>query len=134
MAIVVKGATCSLGEAVIDKLLSMDIDVVATEKSHRLRNENLLKYSEYSGFAIIGAWPAASCIMSGAGVYPIWSIVLISDDITNTLCAWNAMKVFGGIKPSTATAAQPMSFKILFIPSILGISSMEIPVNLRPFI
>ena len=46
MAIVVKGATCSLGEAVIDKLLSMDIDVVANEKTHRLRNQNLLEYSE----------------------------------------------------------------------------------------
>ena len=45
MAIVVKGATCSLGEAVVDKLLSMDIDVIAQEASHRLRNQTLLKFS-----------------------------------------------------------------------------------------
>ena len=32
MAIVVTGATCSLGEAVVDKLLSMDVDVVAVEE------------------------------------------------------------------------------------------------------
>jgi len=46
MAIVVKGATCSLGETVVDKLLSMDIDVVATEDSHRIRNQTLLEYSQ----------------------------------------------------------------------------------------
>lgn len=46
MAIIVRGATCSLGEAVVDKLLSMDIDVVATEDSHEIRNETLLKYSQ----------------------------------------------------------------------------------------
>ena len=46
MAIIVRGATCSLGEAAVDKLLSMDIDVVATEDSHRGRNETLLKYSQ----------------------------------------------------------------------------------------
>lgn len=46
MAIVVKGATCSLGETVVDKLLSMDIDVVATEESHRIRNQTLLEYSQ----------------------------------------------------------------------------------------
>lgn len=40
------GATCSLGEAVVDKLLSMDIDVVAIEKSHKTRNSELLKFSE----------------------------------------------------------------------------------------
>ena len=45
MAIVVKGATCSLGEAVVDKLLSMDINVIAQEESHRLRNQTLLKFS-----------------------------------------------------------------------------------------
>ena len=48
MAIVVKGATCSLGQALVDKLLLMDIDVIATEESHRLRNETLLKYSSAS--------------------------------------------------------------------------------------
>ncbi len=46
MAIVVRGATCSLGEAVVDKLLSLDIDVIATEESHRVRNSTLLKYSD----------------------------------------------------------------------------------------
>ena len=46
MAIVVKGATCSLGEAVVDKLLSMDIDVVAAEDSHRIRNHTMLEYSQ----------------------------------------------------------------------------------------
>ena len=45
MAIVVKGATCSLGEAVVDRLLSMDIDVVAIEESHAERNSDLLKFS-----------------------------------------------------------------------------------------
>ena len=48
MAIVVKGATCSLGQALVDKLLLMDIDVIATEESHKLRNETLLKYSSAS--------------------------------------------------------------------------------------
>ena len=46
MAIVVRGATCLIGEAVVDKLLSMDIDVIAVEESHRLRNATLLKFSE----------------------------------------------------------------------------------------
>ncbi len=58
MAIVVKGATCSLGEAVVDKLLSWDIDVVAAEPSHFERNSSLLDYSKStlltsgSGFTI----------------------------------------------------------------------------------
>jgi len=58
MAIVVKGATCSLGEAVVDRLLSKDIDVVATEGSHAKRNSDLLKFSssrlltEGNGFSI----------------------------------------------------------------------------------
>ena len=46
MAVIVRGATCSLGEAVVDKLLSMDVDVIADEESHRLRNATLLEYSE----------------------------------------------------------------------------------------
>ena len=46
MAIVVRGATCSLGEAVVDKLLSMDIDVIAIEESHRVRNATLLEFSQ----------------------------------------------------------------------------------------
>ncbi len=46
MAIVIQGATCSFGEAVVDKLLSMDIDVVAREESHRQRNLDLLQFSE----------------------------------------------------------------------------------------
>lgn len=46
MAIVVIGATCSLGEAVVDKLLSMDVDVVAVEESHKNRNLSLLEYSD----------------------------------------------------------------------------------------
>ena len=48
MAIVVIGATCSLGELVVDKLLTMDIDVVAKEESHLTRNQDLLKYSNSS--------------------------------------------------------------------------------------
>ncbi len=48
MAIVVKGATCSLGEAVVDRLLSMDTDVIAVENSHQVRNSDLLKYSDVS--------------------------------------------------------------------------------------
>jgi len=45
MAILVIGATCSLSESVIDKLLSMDIDVIAKEESHRIRNRTLLEFS-----------------------------------------------------------------------------------------
>ncbi len=45
MAIRVIGANCSLSEAVIDKLLSMDIDVIASEDSHEHRNKALLQYS-----------------------------------------------------------------------------------------
>ena len=58
MAIVVRGATCSLGEAVIDRLLSWDVDVVADEKSHAERNSTMLKFSpasissEGEGFSI----------------------------------------------------------------------------------
>ena len=58
MAILVIGATCSLGEAVVDKLLSLDIDVVAVEKSHQQRNATMLQYSvanlltDGSGFSI----------------------------------------------------------------------------------
>ena len=58
VAIVVKGATCSLGEAVIDKLLSWDVDVIATEESHFSRNASLLEYSnsqlldEGEGFSV----------------------------------------------------------------------------------
>ena len=58
MAIVVKGATCSLGEAVVDRLLSKDHDVVAIEESHAKRNVDLLEFSsselltEGNGFSI----------------------------------------------------------------------------------
>ncbi|MGY8754872.1 MAG: hypothetical protein ACKVIR_04200 [Candidatus Poseidoniales archaeon] len=45
MAIVVKGACCSLSEAVVDRLLSWDIDVIASEDSHAVRNSTLLKLS-----------------------------------------------------------------------------------------
>lgn len=45
MAILVIGATCSLGEAVVDKLLSMDIDVIAVEDSHFERNSTMLEFS-----------------------------------------------------------------------------------------
>ena len=46
MAIKVIGATCSLGEAVIDKLLSLDVDVIAVERSHVVRNQSVLKYTK----------------------------------------------------------------------------------------
>lgn len=58
MAIVVKGATCSLGEAVVDRLLSWDIDVIAAEPGHAERNSTMLQYSpatlssEGDGFSI----------------------------------------------------------------------------------
>ena len=45
MAILVIGAKCSLGEAVVDKLLSLDIDVIAEESSHYFRNQSVLKYT-----------------------------------------------------------------------------------------
>ena len=48
MAVQIVGATCSLGESVVDKLLSMDIDVIAKEESHRERNRTLLEYSDVS--------------------------------------------------------------------------------------
>jgi len=48
MAVRILGATCSLGESVVDRLLSMDIDVIAKEKSHRERNQTLLEYSDVS--------------------------------------------------------------------------------------
>jgi len=46
MAVIVRGATCSLGEAVVDKLLSMGVNVVAKEETHLKRNTTLLQYSE----------------------------------------------------------------------------------------
>ncbi len=58
MAIVVRGATCSLGESVVDRLLSWDIDVIASEPSHAERNSSLLQFSpvslksEGTGFSI----------------------------------------------------------------------------------
>ncbi len=48
MAVRILGATCSLGESVVDRLLSMDIDVIAKEKSHLERNQTLLEYSDVS--------------------------------------------------------------------------------------
>ena len=48
MAVLIVGATCSLGESVVDKLLSMDINVIAEEESHRERNLTLLEYSDVS--------------------------------------------------------------------------------------
>ena len=91
-----------------------------------------LKYSAYSGLAIIGACPAPSWIISGAGVYSMCSNWRISQAITKTLYAWNSIKAFGGIKPSTATAAQPISFKIRFIPYIFGMLSISKPVFSKP--
>ena len=46
MAIQVIGANCSLGEAVVDKLLSLDIDVIAKEETHYVRNKSLLEFSK----------------------------------------------------------------------------------------
>ena len=46
MAVHIIGADCSLGEAVVDKLLGMDIDVIAAEESHFVRNEVMLRYSK----------------------------------------------------------------------------------------
>ena len=72
MAIVVLGATCSLGELVVDKLLAMDIDVVAKEESHLKRNQDLLKYSKSSleskgkGFSISFAGSNAARIIGAA--------------------------------------------------------------------
>lgn len=48
MAVKIIGAKCSLGEAVIDKLLSMDVDVIAEESSHFSRNQQLLQFSDVS--------------------------------------------------------------------------------------
>ena len=48
MAVKIIGAKCSLGEAVIDKLLSMDVDVIAEESSHFSRNKQLLEFSNVS--------------------------------------------------------------------------------------
>ena len=42
------------------------------------------------------------------------------------------MKALGGIKPSTATAAQPISFKIRFMPYMFGILSISNPVFTNP--
>ena len=44
------------------------------------------------------------------------------------------MNALGGINPSTATAAQPISLRIRFIPYMLGISSIEIPVMSKPLV
>jgi hypothetical protein len=58
MAIVVRGATCSLSEAVIDRLLSWDVDIIADGEIHAERNSTMLKFSpatissEGKGFSI----------------------------------------------------------------------------------
>ena len=62
MAIIVRGATCSFGEAVVDKLLSMDVDVIAIEESHKLRNETLLKYSQAKLLSDGEGYCCISCI------------------------------------------------------------------------
>ena len=48
MAVKIIGANCSLGEAVIDKLLIMDVDVISEDNSHFSRNKRLLEFSNVS--------------------------------------------------------------------------------------
>jgi len=48
MAVKIIGANCSLGEAVIDKLLVMDVDVISEDNSHFSRNKRLLEFSNVS--------------------------------------------------------------------------------------
>ena len=57
---------------------------------------------------MIGACPAASWTMSGAGVYSMWLIWRMSHAITSTRYAWNSMNAAGGMNPSTATPPQPI--------------------------
>jgi hypothetical protein len=43
------------------------------------------------------------------------------------------MNAAGGIKPSTATAPQPILPRMSFISSIFGMRSNEMPVSSRPW-
>ncbi len=45
---------------------------------------------------------------------------------------WNSMKAWGGMKPLTATARQPMRFIFSSISWISGMRSPEMPVTCRP--
>ena len=85
MAIVVRGASCSLGEAVVDKLLSMDIDVVATEDSHGIRNEALLKYSQAN---LLSDGEGYSISFDGRSRLEVGNHILIHDLIPTRVDKW----------------------------------------------
>jgi hypothetical protein len=81
---------------------------------------------------MMGAWPALSWTMSGAGVYWMCSWVRMSAAIASTPRACSSVKTAGGMKPRTPTAAQPSLDSFSFISSRLGMRSWPMPVASRP--
>ena len=81
---------------------------------------------------MIGAWPALSWTMSGAGVYSMCSWVRMSAAIASTRSDWSSVKTAGGMNPRTHTAAQPRRSSRSFISSMDGMRSVPIPVASRP--
>tara|TARA_B100000287_G_scaffold420679_1_gene460356 strand:- start:132 stop:815 length:684 start_codon:yes stop_codon:yes gene_type:complete len=101
MAVVVIGANCSLGEAVIDKLLSKDVEVIAKEPSHSIRNQDVLKFSktvlkaEGQGFTISFDGSDAEIV--------IGRDIIIHDLIPSRIDKWVAPELLdwvNGIEPS----------------------------------
>ena len=80
----------------------------------------------------MGAWPALSWTMSGAGVYSMCSWVRMSAAMASTRIACSSVKTAGGMKPRTLTADQPSRESRSFISSMLGMRSTPMPVASRP--
>ena len=93
MAIRVIGAACSLGEAVVDKLLSMDIDVVAVEESHFQRNSTMLEFST-ANLSVNGNGYSISFDGSDADIV-VGKDLLIHDLLPARVDKWLAPEILG---------------------------------------
>ena len=102
MAIHVIGATCSLGEAVVDKLLSMDVDVVAIEESHFQRNSTMLEFSTAS-LSMDGDGYSISFDGSDADIV-VGKDLLIHDLLPTRIDKWLAPEILGWANGENADA------------------------------
>ncbi len=90
------------------------------------------RYSAYRASARIGACPALSWMMSGAGVYSTCSWDRMSAAMARTLRACSPVNTAGGMNPRTATADQPAPDSRSFISSSRGMRSVPMPVAASP--
>tara|TARA_B100001113_G_C21002440_1_gene575551 strand:- start:100 stop:780 length:681 start_codon:yes stop_codon:yes gene_type:complete len=91
MAVHIIGADCSLGEAVVDKLLGMDIDVIAAEESHFVRNEIMLRYSK-SNLSKTGKGFSVSFDGSEADII-VGKDIIVTDMIPNRSDKWMPQEI-----------------------------------------